>query len=168
MNMIPHCAEYLCALHAVLKDCRTALAQRTKRIGKPGKPTQEELDPLASMSTGDNYVSSSQPNTRPLNAAEGDEVVGESTYLDVRAKQRKAAESKFFEKWTIDWEKYPAAAEAFLALKRVISEGLCLAAYDRSLPVIVETDASAFCLGGICAQFDPTKCEMRPMSFFSE
>ena len=67
----------------------------------------------------------------------------------------------------IKFEWMKVAEKSFIALKQAFLTVDFLAQFDPDWPVIVETDASDYVLGGCISQIDPKTGMLRPVAFYS-
>jgi hypothetical protein len=169
MHLIPHCAQYLLPLYQLLRPCMKAYTQMRARDEtlkpKVSSNTGVVMDAKTSLTAAKPVVSTTRTDTKPLNEPSGQSGVDDSTFFAPKSKKSYNAQAAFFTKWTLRWTQN--AVNAFDALKTLIKSGRYIGAYRSDWHTILETDASLWCSGAICAQADPDSGRMTPLAFYS-
>jgi hypothetical protein len=169
-HMIPHYSEYVVTMYVLLAKCVHAYTlMRKEKAVRKGVVSQSKpavpLDATTALTAAARSLSVTTTDTRPLTSPAGPPLEEADTEFFPKNKKKLHDQAPFFAHWRIQWS--DEAKMAFGALNARIASGLFLAGFDPNLPITIESDASAYCIGSVLAQVHPRNSQVRPIMFHS-
>jgi hypothetical protein len=176
-GLIPHFAEYVQPLYQLLQECGRAYharrrarqaAKLARRKAKDAQPFNPVISEREAVTSADQLLSATSAKTKPLTSEDGNvNDLEVSTYLKPKGKKHLRDMKDFYARWDLTNKWTERAKSAFYALNKVIADGLFLAGFDPNLPIVVESDASNFCIGAVIAKLQPDTGALLPVQFYS-